>query len=78
MKDEFYDDLDSFISATTRTDNLILLGDFSARVGTDHQAWEGVVGSEGVSKCKSNDLLLLRKCAEHDLLITNTVFNLPN
>ena len=55
----------------------ILLGDFNVRVGTDHQTWEGVIGSEGVGKCNSNRLLLLRKCAEHELLITNTVFTLP-
>ena len=78
VKDKFYDDLDNIISATPRTDKLILLGDFNARVGTDHQTWEGVIGSEGVGKCNSNGLLLLRKCAEHDLLITNTVFKLPN
>ena len=73
VKDKFYDDLDSVISAA----KLILLGDFNARVGTDHQTWEGVIGSEGVGKCNSNGLLLLRKCAEHKLLITNTVFPLP-
>ena len=78
VKDKFYDDLDNIISATPRTDKLILLGDFNARVGTDHQTWEGVIGSEGVGKCNSNGLLLLRKCAEHDLLITNTVLKLPN
>ena len=72
----FYDDLDSLFSAAPRTDKLILLGDFNARVGTDHQTWEGVTGSEGVGKCHSNGLLLLRKCAEHDLLFTNTVFRL--
>ena len=34
VKDKFYDDLDSVISAATWIDKLILLGDFSARVGT--------------------------------------------
>ena len=66
VKDKFYDDLDSMISATTRTDKLILLGDFNARVGTDHQTWEGEIGTEGIGKCNSYDLLLLRKYAEHD------------
>ena len=71
VKDKFYDDLDNIISAIPPTDKLILLG-------TVHQTWEGVIGSEGVGKCNSNGLLLLRKCAEHDFLISNTVFKLPN
>ena len=54
VKDKFYDDLDNVISATPRTDKLILLGDLNARVGTDHQTWEGVIGPEGVGKCNSN------------------------
>ena len=78
VKDKFYNDLDDVISATPRSDKLIFLGDFHARVGTDHQTWEGVIGPEGVGKCNTNGLLLLRKCAEPDLLITNTVFCLPN
>ena len=77
VKDKFYDDLDSVISSAPRTDKPILLGDFNARVGTDDQIWERVIESEGVGKCNSNGLLLLRKCAEHELLITNTVFRLP-
>ena len=75
VKDKFCYDLDDVISATPLTDKL-LLGDFNARVGTDHQTWERVIGPEGVGKCNSNGLLLRRKCAEHDLLITNTVFRL--
>ena len=74
VKDKFYDGLDSVIFATPRTDKLILLRDLNARVGTDHQTWEGVIGTEGIGKCNSNGLLLLKKCAEHELLITNTVF----
>ena len=63
--------------ATPRTDKLILLGDFNARVGTDHQTWEGVIGTEQIGKCNNNSLLLLKKCAEQELLITSTVFRLP-
>ena len=59
VKDKFYNDLDDVISATPRTDKLILLGDLNARVGTDHQTWEGVIGPEGVGKCNSNSLLFL-------------------
>ena len=70
-KDKFYDDLDSVISATPQTDKLILLGDFNARVGTDHQSWEVVIGTEGAGKCNSNGLLFLKE------LIINTVFHLP-
>ena len=46
VKDKFYDDLDSVMSATPRTDKLILLGDFNARVGTDHESLEGVTGTK--------------------------------
>ena len=72
VKDKFYDYLDSVISAKPRTDKLILLRDFNARVGTDHQTWEGVIGTEGMGKRNRNGLLLLKKCAEHELLISNT------
>ena len=58
VKDKFYNDLDDVISATHCTDKHILLGDLNARVGTDHQTWEGIIGPEGVGKCNSNDLLL--------------------
>ena len=41
VTDKFYDDLDSVISATPRTDKPIRLGDFNARVDTDHHHYLG-------------------------------------
>ncbi|KAG6929472.1 craniofacial development protein 2, partial [Chelydra serpentina] len=35
-KDEFYDQLDMIIRSIPKEEHLILLGDFNARVGTDH------------------------------------------
>ena len=78
VKDRFYIDLKDTILAVPRTDKLIILGDFNARVGRDHTSWKGVIGKHGVGKCNTNGLLLLETCAAHGLLITNTVFQLPN
>ena len=46
VKDNFFNDLDDVISATPRTYKLILLGDFNAIFGTDHQLWERVISSK--------------------------------
>jgi exonuclease III len=60
VKEKFYEELDALLSSVHRTDKLILLGDFNARVGCDSTAWEGVIGKNGVDKCNSNGLLLLK------------------
>nr|VZI32255.1 unnamed protein product [Spirometra erinaceieuropaei] len=58
-------------------DNLIAFGDFSACVGIDHAAWSGVLGRNDLYVSNDNDLLLLRTCANHRLILTNTFFHLP-
>ncbi|BHF72699.1 hypothetical protein SprV_0401576800 [Sparganum proliferum] len=76
-KDKFYEDLHALLATVSKADKLVVLGDFNARVGTDHTAWRGVLGPHGLRGLNDNGLLLLRTCAEHRLILTNTFFCLP-
>nr|VZI32488.1 unnamed protein product [Spirometra erinaceieuropaei] len=76
-RDKFYDDLHALLATVSKADKLIVLGDFNARVGTDHTAWRGVLGPHGLRGSIDNGLLLLRTRAEHRLTLTNTFFCLP-
>uniref|UniRef100_A0A183T9Q6 Endo/exonuclease/phosphatase domain-containing protein n=1 Tax=Schistocephalus solidus TaxID=70667 RepID=A0A183T9Q6_SCHSO len=75
-KDKFYEDMHALLLTVPKMDKLIVLSGFNARFGTDHAAWQGVLGPHGLRSCNDNGLLLLRTCAEHGLLLTNTFFRL--
>nr|VZI36555.1 unnamed protein product [Spirometra erinaceieuropaei] len=77
VRDKFYEDLHAVLATVPMADKLVVLGDFNARVGTDHTAWRGVLGPHGLRGSNDNGLLLLRTCAEHCLILTNTFFCLP-
>nr|VZH96042.1 unnamed protein product [Spirometra erinaceieuropaei] len=77
VRDKFYGDLHALLATVSKADKLIVLGDFNARVDTDHTAWRGVLGPHGLRGSNDNGLLLLRTCAEHRLILTNTFFCLP-
>ena len=74
IKEAFYASRDNILSAIPKEDKIILLGDFNAGVGRDHTTWSGTIGKEGVGNINSNGVLLLTKCAEHNLSVTNTLF----
>ena len=73
-KDEFYANLETLIQGTSSEEHLILLGDFNARVGTDHDSWPTCLGKHGTGKMNENGQRLLELCTFHDLCITNTFF----
>ncbi|VDM01477.1 unnamed protein product [Schistocephalus solidus] len=67
-----YEDVQAFLATVPKADKAIVLGDFNTCVGTDHAAWQGVLGPHGLGSWNDNGLLLLHTCVEHRLLLTNT------
>nr|VZI51221.1 unnamed protein product [Spirometra erinaceieuropaei] len=70
VKKKSYEDLKLLLSTLPRTYKLLVLGDLSARVGTDHTFWEVVLRYHEIG------CFLLQACAKQDLLLTN-IFRLP-
>ena len=73
-KDAFYEELDALIGQIPQTDDLYLLGDFNARVGSSHEDWPSCIGHHGVGKLNENGQRLLELCGNRQLCITNTYF----
>ena len=73
-KDSFYQSLDEALHRIPKTDKIFLLGDFNARVGQNDRIWKGVLGRHGIGQANSNGTRLLTLCSEHNLTITNTIF----
>ncbi|BHF68806.1 hypothetical protein SprV_0301184700 [Sparganum proliferum] len=76
-RNRFYEDLHALLATVPKADKLIVLGDFNARVGTDHVTRRGMLGPHGLDGFNDNGLLLLRTFAEHRLILTNAFFRLP-
>lgn len=78
QKELFYQKLTTLLRSIPKDDKLLLLGDFNARVGKDAQTWPDIIGPHGVGQENSNGQLLLTFCAEQELTITNTWYQLPD
>ena len=75
-KDRLYDKLYSTLRRISQDDKIIMLGDFNARVGRNHDIWHGVIGHHGAGNMNSSGLRLLYLCTEFGLAITSTFFQL--
>ena len=76
VKDRFYNTLYFTLRRISQDDKVILLGDFNARVGRNHDIWHGVIGHHGVGNMNSSGLRILSLSSEFGLAITNTFFQL--
>ena len=79
-KEAFYDCLNSTIRSVPLRHRLLLLGDFSVHVNHHCHivAWPNVPVHHSVGRENSNSALLLETRAKHELVITNTLFQMPN
>ena len=72
--EDFYATLQSKIDAVPKQDILIIMGDWNAKVGKDHETWGPTIGKHGYGEMNSRGEHLLYFCKENSLTITNTLF----
>ena len=77
-KEEYYRSLSDVVGRVSTADKLVILGDFNARVGSDHELYGPALGKFGKGSCNSNGELLLNFCTQFGLVVTNTYFNQPD
>ena len=54
-KDQFYCKLNDLLNNIPKKDHVYILGDFNARVGSNHEAWPECLGHHGIGKINDND-----------------------
>ena len=69
----FYEDLEDLLELTTKKDVLFIIGDWSAKVGS--QETPGVTGKFGLGVRNEAGQRLIEFCQENALVIANTLFN---
>jgi len=72
--DQFYRDLQMTTDGTSRQDVLIVMGDLNAKVGTNVDAWNGVIGQYGIGEENERGEHILNYCSCNNLVTANTLF----
>jgi len=70
----FYDKLQEIIVSIPKSDMIIMMGDFNAKVGQSDRNSNGVVGGFGYGQRKERGDRLVAFCALNELVNTNTQF----
>ena len=73
-KENFYYSLQAVIDTVPYHDVLLVLGDFNAKVGSNREHREAIMGKEGIGTANSNGEKLISLCEENKLVIGGTLF----
>ena len=74
----FYENLASIIRNIPCKEQVVVLGNFNARVGADHDSWPSSLGQFGMGKMNENGQRLMELCTFHDPCITNSFRTKPH
>ena len=77
-KEQSYGELEQLLRHVSPSDKLLVLGDFNARVGREHQLWPSVMGKHSYGVTSTNGEMILQLCATIGLTIANTLFELKD
>jgi Reverse transcriptase (RNA-dependent DNA polymerase)/Endonuclease-reverse transcriptase len=72
-KDEFISQLENEM-ITSNSENILIMGDFNAKVGEDRNGYEDVMGKNGYGRRDKEGEVLLDFCKRNGLFICNTNF----
>jgi len=74
MKVKFYYQLHETIIAVQKRDVIIVMADTNAKIGSNNEGLERVMGRHGIGNMNENGELFSELCASWDLIIGGTVF----
>ena len=74
MKEKFHQQLHETITAVQKKDVIIVMGDMNAKIGSNNEGLEHVMGRHVIGNMNENGELFSDLCASCDLIIGGTVF----
>ena len=73
-KDAFYSRLQSVVQSCSRRNVIILMGDFNAKIGSNNQGFEAVMGHHGLGEMNENGERFANFCATNQLVVGGSIF----
>jgi hypothetical protein len=68
-KESFYSILNKTLASLHRSDVVLMMGDFNAKVGCNNEDVEHVMDKHDTGDCNENGKLLIETCGNHGLMI---------